>query len=178
MRTFVVVVPEILLQICLHLFDCLVPGCTALNPEVLVKKGPVQSLNKAVALRPPNLRGAMFDALQLQEELVRVLVGPAAELATVIAEDGGDPRFMLLEEGQNILVQNMDGGNRKLVGVEPAPSKAGMAIEDALKVDLADAFERADEEGIDRNKITCMACFDMPLPEFWAEALQQFHLVV
>ena len=43
----------------------------------------------------------MFDAFQLKEQLVGVLVGTTAELAAIVAEHGVDHRTLLLEGGQD-----------------------------------------------------------------------------
>jgi len=53
-----------------------------------------------------------------------------------------------------------------------------MAVEDALETHLADAFEGADEEGINRDEVAGVAGFNVALPEFWAKPLKQFHLIV
>lgn len=46
----------------------------------------MQALDDAVGLRPLDPGLAVLDALELQEQLVGMLVGPAAELAAVVAQ--------------------------------------------------------------------------------------------
>ena len=53
-----------------------------LDPQVLVEQGSVPAFEDAVALRPAT-RCLVLNALQLEEQLVGVLVGAAAELAAV-----------------------------------------------------------------------------------------------
>lgn len=53
-----------------------------------------------------------------------------------------------------------------------------MAIHDGLQIDLAHAFQVANEEGINRHQIAGMPCFYMSLTEFRTEAFQQTNLFV
>lgn len=107
-----------------------------------------------------------------------MVVWPAAEFTTVVAQDGSDLGVMLLKEGQDILIEHMHGRKRQLVGVEPAPRIAGIAIDDRLHVDLADTLESADKEGVHSHKVAGMLRFNMPFPEFRAESFQQANLFV
>ena len=64
---------------------------------MLVEQRSVAALDDAVGLRAVDPRGAVFDPLQLQEQLVGVLVGPAAELAAIVGEYSFDLGVVLLE---------------------------------------------------------------------------------
>jgi len=70
-------------QILLHFLHRLSPFLASLDPEVLVHEGTVDPLNKAFT----DPGGLVLDAFQLQEELIRVSVRPAAVLPAVVAED-------------------------------------------------------------------------------------------
>ncbi len=50
---------------------------------MLFEEGTVEALDVAVRLRPADRGGAVFDLLELQEELIGVLVRPTAVLASV-----------------------------------------------------------------------------------------------
>lgn len=78
----------------------------------------MKPLDEAVALRAPDFGGAMLDVFELQKELIRMVVGPATELASVVAEHGFDAGLVLLEERQYIGVQDMHRGHG-LKGSEP-----------------------------------------------------------
>jgi len=56
----------------LHLVEGLVPGGPALHPETLIEERSVEALDQAVGLGPAHPGGAMFDALELEEEFVGV----------------------------------------------------------------------------------------------------------
>ena len=71
----------------------------------------------------------MLDVLELQEEFVGVAVRPAAVIASVVARDGIYRHAVLLEEGERVVVQDLDGRDRYLRGVEPGPDVAGEAVE-------------------------------------------------
>lgn len=81
MRPFRVVDDQIIVQVLLHLFQGLVPLGAPLDAEVFVQQGAVQPLDEAVALRSPNLGGAVLDLFELKEQLIRMLILPAAELS-------------------------------------------------------------------------------------------------
>lgn len=83
MRPFGVAADEELVENGLHLLDGVEPGAAALDAEVLVEQSAVEALDDAVRLRPLHPGRAVLDLLQLEEQFVRVLVGPSAELAAV-----------------------------------------------------------------------------------------------
>ncbi len=59
----------------------------------------METLDEAVALRPADFRGSMFDPFQLEEEFVGMVVWPAAELASIVAQNrigiNGDSNHLL-----------------------------------------------------------------------------------
>ncbi len=73
-----IVAYEVVVGVDLHLTNCLEPGAPPFDPEVLVKQCAVEAPGDAVGLGPLDARGAVFDLLKLQEELVGVLVRAAA----------------------------------------------------------------------------------------------------
>ena len=140
---------------------------------MLFEERAVEPLDEAVRLGPPDLRGAVLDVLELQEELVGVLVRPAAVLASVVAQDRPDLYALLLEEGQHVVVQDLDGGHRHLRAVEPGPAEAAEAVQHGLDVDLADALERTREEGVHGHKLARGMDFDVALAELGVGTLEQ-----
>ncbi len=149
-----VVDDEVVIQVRLHLFQGLVPLGTPLDAEVLIQQCAVQPLDEPIALWPPNLGGAMLDLLELKEQFIRMFVLTSAEFPAIVAEHRADLGIVSLEEGQHIVVEHMDCRDRQLVCIQAAPGIAAEAIDDRLQVDLADALERADEEGIDGHQLT------------------------
>ena len=177
MRPLAVVAQEEGVEGGLHLGDRLVPDGAALHAQVFVEQGAVQALDDAVALRSTDLGGLVGDALELEEQLVGMLILAAAELAAIVAEHGVDPRTVLLEGRQDLVVQGLDRGDRHLVGEQLRPGIAGMAVDHGLQVDLADALEHADEERVDRHQGAGVGGLDMALAELGAEALQEPRLL-
>jgi len=57
------------------------------------------------------------------------------------------------------------GGDRQFVGIEPSPGITAVAIDDRLQIDLADALEMADEEGIYGDQVAGMPGLDMAFAE-------------
>ena len=126
MRSLGVVDDEVLVEGRLDLFDGLVPGPAAFDAEVLVEEGSVNPFDETIALRASDLGGAVLDAFELKEELVGMSVGSSAELASVVAEDGVDLGLVLFEERQDVFVEDVDGGNGQLAGVQACPGVAGV----------------------------------------------------
>lgn len=95
-----VVVGEEAVEVVLDLVDPLVPGGTARDPEALLEQGAVHSLDEAVGPGRADLRGAVLDVFEGQEQLVGVLLRPAAELPAVVGQDRAHGRAQGLVEGQ------------------------------------------------------------------------------
>ena len=70
----------------------------------------------------------VFDALQLQKDLIGMAVRPTAEFTAIIAEDGRDCGLILLEEGKYFGTEHMHRCHRKLGSVEPAPGVAPVNV--------------------------------------------------
>ena len=68
-----------------------------------------------------------------------------------------------------------DGGHRHLRGVESGPDVAAEAIEHRLDVDLADALERAREEGVHGHKFPSGMDFNVALAELGVEAVDRIR---
>ena len=85
---------------------------------------------------------------------------------------------MVLEERQRVIVQDLNGGHRQLGGVEPGPNVAAEAVEHSLDLDLADALERAREEGVNGHKFARGAHLDVPLAVLGVESLQRLDLLL
>lgn len=130
MWALVVVMIEVGVEDFLHLCERLVPLGSAGGPEVLIKQGAEHALDEAIALRAAHLGGAMLDFLRLQEELIGVPVGPSAELPAVVAQYALDAVDLRLEEGLQVVVEHMHGGQRQLRGVQPAPDMAAEAVDE------------------------------------------------
>ena len=81
--TFRVVAGEVVVENHLHFFDGLEPGAPAFDPELLVEQGAMDALGDIVGLRPLGPRSPVLDLFELQEKLVRVLVGAAAVFAAI-----------------------------------------------------------------------------------------------
>jgi len=119
----------------------------------------------------------MLNVFKLQEELEGMPVRPATVFPAVVAEDCSDSGAVFFEEGQDVLVEQMNGRYREFVMVEPAPGVTGMAINGGLKIDFADALEGPDKECVDGDQIAAVAGLDVALSELGAESLEETYLV-
>jgi hypothetical protein len=85
---------------------------------------------------------------------------------------------VFLEERHDVGVEQMHGGQRHLVGVEPAPGEAGAAVDGGLQVDLADCFQVTHEERVDGHQIAAVVGLDVAFAELRAEAFEGGHLLL
>lgn len=120
----------------------------------------------------------MLDLFELQEQFVGVMILPSAELTAVIGQNGGDSCVVGLKEGQDIVVEHMHSGDRHLIGIQPAPGIAAVAVHDSLQIDLPDTFQVTDKERINSHQIAGIPCFDVPFTKLRRELLQRFYLFI
>ena len=123
--------------------------------------------------RAPYAGGAMGNVLKLQEKLMGMLVGPAAELPPIAGEHRLDLHHMRLETGPDPIVNQVHRSHGQLGWIEPGSGIAGVAINGGLRKDLAETLQRADKGGIHGDKGAGMGCLDVALAAFRAEALQR-----
>ena len=102
----------------------------------------------------------------------------AAELAPVVAQDRLDLHRVFLEEGQYVVVQDLDGGHGQPRGVGPGPHVAAEAVQHRLDVDLAHPLQRAREEGVHGHEFARLLHLDVTLPVLGIEALQRQDLLL
>jgi len=178
MRSFMIVGLEEDVEVGLHLDEVFVPDFAALNAEVFVEQGAVEAFEEAVALRAADLSGAVGDAFELEEKLVGMAVGSPAEFPAVVGEDGFDGDLLAFEEGQDVVVEEVDSGERQLGGVEPGEGEARVAVDGGLGVDAADAFEVADVEGVHGEQRAGVRSLDVAVAELRIEAFEQADLLI
>lgn len=147
-----VVVDEISIQGRLHLVHGFEPGFPAFDTEMFIEQRPVKPLDDSVGLRPGNLGPLVLDALKLEEQLVGVLVRAPAKLPAIIAENGVDPGVVVLEGGQHVVIQGLDGGDGEFRGEQAAPGVAAVAVDHCLEIDLPHALQAAHHEGVHGDK--------------------------
>lgn len=85
---FGIVVEQVSVEHGLYFLDGLEPGPVALDVEVFVQHGPVLAFDDAIGLWSADLGALVGDALQLQEQFIRMVIFATAELAAVVAEHG------------------------------------------------------------------------------------------
>lgn len=144
---------------------------------MLIQQCAVQPLDEPIALWPPNLGSAVLNLLELKEQFIRMLVLTSAEFPAIVAEHRADLGVVSLEEGQHVVVEHVDCRDGQLVGVQAAPGIAAEAIDNRLQIDLSNAFERADEEGIDGDQLAGVVDLDVAFTKFGAKAFQVAYLV-
>jgi len=89
-RTLRIVADEAGVEVALLFFNSPVPCGAAHHSAEFVQQGAVQPHDESVTLGPPSLGGAMVDALELLEALIRGLDGLAIEFPPVVVQVGFD----------------------------------------------------------------------------------------
>src|SRR4029077_8854763 len=107
----------------------LATGAAAFDAEMLVQKSAVQAFDNTVGLRSVDPSLFVLDVFELQKKLVGMAIRAAAEFAAIVGEHGVDLGPVRLKSRQYIIVDQMDGGNRQLVGVEPGPGMPAVAVD-------------------------------------------------
>jgi len=171
-----IVLDEVVIEDGLHLVEGLKPGAAALDAEMLVEKRAVPALDNAAGLWPVDPGSLALDLFELQEQLVGMAVLAAAELAAVVGQHGVDLGSVRLKGRQHIIVDQLDGGDCEFVGGEPGPSMPAVAVDGGVQIDLAEALQDANEEGVDGNQRAGVRRLDMALAVFRAEPLEQRDL--
>lgn len=85
---------------------------------------------------------------------------------------------MILEEGEDALIENVDGGDGDLRVVEMSPGIPRVAIDDGLQIDLADPLEISEHESVDSDELACKIGLDMTLAELRIETLEQLDVMI
>jgi len=145
---------------------------------MLVQKSAVQAFDNTVGLRSVDPSLFVLDVFELQKKLVGMAIRAAAEFAAIVGEHGVDLGPVRLKSRQYIIVDQLDGGDRQLVGVEPGPGMPAVAVDGGMQIDLADTLQDTDEEGVDGNKRAGMRRLDMTLAVLRAEPLQELDLFI
>lgn len=122
-----VVVLHKLVEVCLDLIGVLVPGGSSGDAEALVEQGPVHPLDEAVGAGRTDFGLAMFDPFHRGEQLEGMLFRDAAELPSVVGEDGPDRNAQFFVERQHTVIGQIAGGDRHLgvVGLGKRQLKGG-----------------------------------------------------
>jgi hypothetical protein len=107
------------------------------------EEGAVHALDEAVGTRRADLRRAVLDALDGEEQLVGVALRLAAEVAAIVGQHRADGDAEVLVEGQDAIVQQIARRDRHLRRVDLREGEGAGDVEDDLYVDLADALQRA-----------------------------------
>ena len=89
----------------------------------------MESFHEAIALRSSDFGFSVFNALELEEELIGVPIGFSTVLAAVITENGFDLDTMFFAEGQDIFIEQVNGSYGQLGSVQASPGVAGVAVD-------------------------------------------------
>ena len=107
---------------------------------------------KPLVLGVPTLVRRCSMPLSVEVELVGVALGPA-ELAAVVGQDRADRQVEVAVERQHVVVQHRHRRLGLLGDVQEAEGVGAEGVDHRVQVDLADALEAADEEGVGREQL-------------------------
>ncbi len=84
MAALEIVVAQSASEIWLDLIDTDVPGLPPSHAEALIEQRAVHALDEVVGARASEFRGSMLDVFHRQQQLVRMTLLDAAELAAIV----------------------------------------------------------------------------------------------
>ena len=128
---------EILLQFADRRIDLLAEG----DAVELVEHGLVKPLDDAIGLRALGLGAAMVDVLDGKIELIFVMLWIAAIFRAPIGKNTLQHDAVLLVEGQDPVVQEIGGHDRRLAIIELGEANLRIGIDEGLLIDADDAFQ-------------------------------------
>src|SRR5262249_48105117 len=106
------------------------------------------ALDDAVGLRALCLGPGMIDVLDGQVEFVFVAIMGAAVLGAAVGQNALQGHTVFLVEGNNPVVEQVGGGDRRLAIVELGEAELGVGVDEGLLVNTTNALQRTDVEPI------------------------------
>lgn len=175
MGPLVVVVRQPRVEISLQLLQ----GPIDLLPEghaiQLVQHGLVESLADPVRLGMPGLRTGMINVLDREIQFILVSFGCPAVLRAAIREHSIQGDFVMLEERQHSVIQQLGGSQRRFPVIQLGKSDFAVGIDEGLLIDPPDALERSDVEGVLRTTISGAFTLKLAMRFFVGLRLLQGH---
>ena len=126
----------------------------------------MKPLDDAIGLRALGLGAAMVDVLDGKIELIFVMLWIAAIFRAPIGKNTLQHDAVLLVEGQDPVVQEIGGHDRRLAIIELGEANLRIGIDEGLLIDAADAFQGAHIEGVLRAAIAGTFGFELALHFF------------
>ena len=160
-----IVVRNEFVEVCLDLFDALEPGGASRYAEALVEHDLVQPFHEAVGAGKTNLGGAMLDSFHRGQQLVGVDLRMSAELAPVVGEDRPEWNPQRLVERKDPVIEQIARGDRHLRVVELSEGDGTEDVHDDLDIDLADALQSSQVEGILVQEFAGTGCLHVSASE-------------
>ena len=154
---------EIGLQLCDRAVKLFAEG----DAVELVQHGPVEPLDDAIGLRAFGFRAGVIDVLNGKIELVFVVLGIAAIFGAAIGQHALQLDAFFVEEGDDAVVQQIGGGERRLAIVELGEGDFRVGVDEGLLTDAAHALHVADVEGILGAAIAGMLAFELAMGFFF-----------
>ena len=127
----------------------------------LIEHRLVETFADPVGLRAPGLGLGVLDVLHGQVQLVLVVLPVPAVLRAPVCEDPQEPDAVLLEPGQDPVVEQVRGHQGVASVVELGVGDLGVGVQERLLVDASHALEGADVEGVLRAEIAWVFGLDL-----------------
>lgn len=148
MGAAIIVILDPFVKVLLQLFQIpvdLLPEC---HPVELVENCLVERLTDPIRLGTSCPGFGMFYLMILKKNLIGMFIRSSTELSSSISQDPQDVDSLIIEEGQNPVIQSVSGCDRDLGRVEFGKGNRGIGAHRCLLIDSSYAFEIANIEGI------------------------------
>src|SRR5208337_1786614 len=132
----------------------------------LVQHGFVEPLHDSIGLRAFGFRAGVIDVLDGKIELVVMVLGIAAIFGSAIGQHALQLDAFFVEEGNDAVVQEIGGGQRRLAVVELGEGDFRVGIDEGLLIDAAHPLHIAHIEGVLGAAIAGVLAFELAMGFF------------
>jgi len=89
-----------------------------------------------------------------------------------------DLDLMPFEEGQHLVIHDLNCSQGEFIGIEPSPGVPGKAVQNGLEIEFSDTFQSTYEKSIYGHQFPGEIDINMSFPKFRDESFKKLDLVV
>ena len=159
MGPLIVKVFQPLIQVSLQGFQFLIQFFPEDYSVELLLHGPVHAFTVAVALWMTDFCFAMIHTFNLQIQIILMVFRPSIELRSPVSQYPQKRDLILIEEGQNFVVQDVGRSDGMLACVEFCKSHTAVGVYKSLLINPPNAFDGSDVISVLRAKVSRIFSF-------------------
>ena len=170
MRSCPIVLGQPIIQIHLQFVQVVIELFAKCGGVKLFLDGAMEAFADTVGLRMPSLGTAVIDVLHRQVQFVLVVLTLAAIFRAAIGEHAQQRNFVLFEERQHTVVEQISRDQGSLAVVQFGEADLGVSIEKGLLIDAPYTLDGADIVRVLGSEVARMRRLDFPVGFFSSRA--------